>query len=50
MHHVEGGRVRTGREDVAFEAEPRGRERQHAAELAAAENADGRVGREHVRF
>src|SRR5690606_2512514 len=32
--------------DVAFEAEPRGGKREHAAELAAAENADGRSGRE----
>jgi hypothetical protein len=50
MHHIEGGRVRTGSEDVAFESEARGREREHAAELAAAENADRRVGGEHVRF
>jgi hypothetical protein len=49
MHHIEGGRVRTGSEDVAFESEARGREREHTAELTAAENADRRVGGEHVR-
>ena len=49
MHHIEGGRVRTGSEDMAFESEARGREREHAAELAAAENADRRVGGEHVK-
>ena len=49
MHHVESGRIRTGSEHVAFESKPRGREREHAAELAAAQDADRRVGGEHVR-
>ena len=44
MHDVEGGRIRIGREDVALEAEPRRGQRQHAAELAAAEDADGGLG------
>ena len=49
MHDVESGRVGSGREDVALEAEPRRGQRQHAAELAAAENADRGLGLEHRR-
>src|SRR5690348_14437941 len=41
MHHVEGRRVRARRQDVTLEAEPGRGERQHAAELTAAQNADG---------
>ncbi len=44
-HGVEGGdlggrAVLLGREDMRAEAEPRGRHGGHAAELAAADNAD----------
>ena len=46
---VEGGRFRIGREDVTLEPEPRRGQRQHAAELAAAEDADRRAGIEHRR-
>ena len=42
-HHIEGGRMRVRAEHMAAEAEPRGRQHQHAAELSAAQNADGRV-------
>src|SRR5262249_9137725 len=40
------GRLRVGRIDVAFEAEPRRRQRQHTPELAAAQDADRAVGPE----
>ena len=50
MHDVEGGRFRVRREHVAIESEPRGREREHAAELAAAENADDGAGLEQFEF
>ena len=40
--------MRVGAEHVAFEAEPGGRERQHAAELSAAENADGGIAAERL--
>src|SRR5262249_20572591 len=48
-----GGNARRGavlfrRADVAVEAQARGGERQHAAELAAAEDADRSAGREHA--
>ncbi len=46
---IERRRVGRGREHVTLEAEPRCCQRQHAAELAAAENADGRAGFEHGR-
>ena len=45
--HVEGRRIRIRRVDVALEAEPRGGERQHAPELAAAQDADCAVRAEH---
>ena len=45
-HHIEGGRVRIGAQHMALEAEPRGGERQHAAELSAAEDADGGIAAE----
>jgi hypothetical protein len=35
--------MRVGAKDVALEAEPRRRERQHAAQLTAAENPDGGI-------
>ena len=44
MHDIEGGRIRARRKHVALEAEPGRGQRQHAAELAAAENADGGAG------
>src|SRR6185312_11942958 len=40
---LEGGAEWIGAVDVGFEAEAGGGERQHAAELAAAENADGGI-------
>ena len=40
MHHVESGRIGRRREDMTLEAEASGGERQHAAELTAAENPD----------
>src|SRR5690606_866199 len=43
-----GRRIRVGPEDVAPVAERRGGERQHAAELAVAEDADGGAGRDHA--
>ena len=45
-HHVEGGRLRVGRIDVALEAEAGRGEGEHTAELAAAEDADRAVGPE----
>ena len=44
--HIEGRAFRIGAEDVAAEAEARRGERQHAAELAAAQNPDGGAGRQ----
>ncbi len=44
MHDVESRRIGLGREDMALEAEPRRGQRQHAAKLAAAENADRGLG------
>src|SRR6185312_1309628 len=49
LDHVECARVFFRRIDVTAQAEPRGGERQHASELAAAENADGRAGFEQVQ-
>ena len=49
MHDVEGGRVGRRRKDVALEAEPRRGQRQHAAELAAAEDPDRGLGLQHRR-
>ena len=40
VHHIEGRRVRVRRKHMALEAEPRGRQRQHAAKLAAAQDTD----------
>ena len=45
---VEGGAVGVRAEDVAAQPEAGGGEREHAAELAAAENADRRAGRQRL--
>jgi len=46
--HLEGAGVLLRRIDVALEAEPRRGKRQHAPELAAAENADGGARLQHI--
>jgi hypothetical protein len=46
MDDVEGGRIRTRREYVASKPQPRRCEREHTAELSAAEDADSRLGLE----
>ena len=44
VHHLEGAGVLLRRIDMAAQAERRGGERQHAGELSAAENPNGRAG------
>jgi hypothetical protein len=47
MHDVERARIGTRSKDMAAQAQTRGCKRQHAAELAAAKDADGRSRLEH---
>ena len=49
MHDVKSGRIGRRRENVTLEAEPRRGQRQHAAELAAAQNADRGFGLQNRR-
>ena len=49
VHDIESGRVGRRRKDVALEAEPRRGQRQHAAELAAAQNPDRGFGLQNRR-
>jgi hypothetical protein len=48
VHDVECAGVLFGRVDVAAQPERGRRERKHAGQLSAAENADGRAGFQHV--
>jgi len=48
VHHVECAGILFGRIDVAAQSQRRRREREHAGELAAAEDADGRAGFQQI--
>jgi hypothetical protein len=46
QHDIECRRIRVRRKHLAPQAEPRGRQGQHPAQLSAAENSDGVAGLE----